>query len=126
MKVKLIDVRDLSLLYNKIKNQKMPIKTAYKFNKLMEAVDKELSFFQEKLNKILDEYAEKDENGEYVYSTSDSIKIQDNKLQACQEELLALQSFEVEITSSVFDLDELDSLDISVDDLRILMPFIAE
>lgn len=126
MKIKLIDARDLNLLYDGIKSAEMPISLAYKFNKLMNSVDKELDFFQEKLNAILEKYAERDEQGNYVQLTPNNIKIQEDKMDECQKELNELQSFEVEIPEIKFSLEELDCLEVTPQQLKSLMSFIED
>lgn len=104
----------------------MPISLAYKFNKLMNSVDKELDFFQEKLNAILEKYAERDEQGNYVQLTPNNIKIQEDKMDECQKELNELQSFEVEIPEIKFSLEELDCLEVTPQQLKSLMSFIED
>ena len=63
--MKMYEVLSLRGVYDKIKSNKMSIKTLYKLNKIFEACEKEFEFYQKEFNKILEEYGKKDENGHF-------------------------------------------------------------
>ena len=67
MKMRMFEIIELSNLYGSIKDDKMPLKTVYKFATLMRQLDTELKFFislnLQKLSKNMDR---KDEQGGYV------------------------------------------------------------
>ena len=46
---------ELQGLIARLRNEKVSIKTAYKFNKLITILEKELSFYNEELAKIIDQ-----------------------------------------------------------------------
>ena len=71
--MKMYEVLELQNLYNSIANIKLPLKTTYKFSRLMRRAEEEISFYQEKFREIVEEYGVK-ENGEYKYH-GDSIDI---------------------------------------------------
>ena len=50
----------------------LPLKGAYKLNKIKKAVEKEGEFYTEKFQEIVDTYAKKDDNGNLVYSEDGS------------------------------------------------------
>ena len=45
----------------------LPLKGAYKLNKIKKAVEKENEFYVEKFQEIVNKYAKTDENGNLVY-----------------------------------------------------------
>lgn len=59
MQIKMINVVNASGLYEKIKDQVLPIKLNYKFNKLFSKINSEAEFYQIEFQKILMKYAEK-------------------------------------------------------------------
>ena len=63
MQIKMAKVLNLNPIYQKVKAQVLPVKTAYKFSKLFNVLDKEAHFYSEELNKLIMEYAERDETG---------------------------------------------------------------
>ena len=125
--MKLIELYNTESLYNKLSSRTdLPIKLVYKLTKFFEVVNKEAEFYREELAKILNEYAERDEDGK-VATTDDglSIKIKKDRLTVCEEKLQELANLEVEAPDIKFSMDELPE-GLSVQELSYLMPFIEE
>ena len=103
----------------------LPLKGAYKINKIRKAVDKESEFYQEKFQEIVNEYARKDENGNVVFSEDGTqIMIQDGRVADCNRALEELQKLEVQIENYNLSLDDLgENLECTPDELDALMPF---
>ena len=103
----------------------LPLKGAYKINKIRKAVEKEGEFYSTKFQEIIDTYAKKDENGNVVFSEDgDQIIIQDDKIAECNQALAELQKLEVEIDNYNLTIDDLgENLECTPDELDALMPF---
>lgn len=103
----------------------LPLKGAYKLNKIRKAVDKEAEFYSEKFQQIVQDYAKKDEDGNLVFSEDgNQIMIQDDKLVECNKALEDLQSLEVEIENFNLNLEDLgEGIECTPDQLEALMPF---
>ena len=103
----------------------LPLKGAYKINKIKKAVEKEGEFYQEKFQEIVDQYAQKDENGEVVLSEDKSqIMIKEGMVEECNKALTDLQELEVEIDNYGLTLDDLgENLECTPEELEALMPF---
>ena len=103
----------------------LPLKGAYKINKIKKAVEKESEFYQEKFQEIVDQYAQKDENGEVVLSEDKSqIMIKEGLVEECNNALNDLQELEVEIDNCGLTLDDLgDDVECTPEELEALMPF---
>lgn len=127
MIIKMHQALDLSTLYESIKDYKMPIKTAYKFNKLMRQLEKELGFYRAQVASLLDEYASRDGNGAYEY-TSDgtAVKIIKGKEQECNKKFTDLLDLDVQLEGITFDLDELDEIELTISQLNSLMLLMSE
>ena len=127
MKITLLQVVNAYNFCGTIKDKKIPLKLAYKFNCLINNLQKEQDFYKEKISRILQTYAELDEHGEYVLTADGGgIKIKEGKLSECQKQMMELQDLEVTIQDLFFTLEELENLTISVSEMRSLMPFIKE
>ena len=114
-------------LYQKIKNDRISFKTAYKFNKINLALLPDIEFYQENIQKILDNYAEKDEDGNFKSNEENSgVMIKEEKIEQCHKEINDLQSIDVEISDIVFTMDELEGLKITPLELSSLMPLIKD
>ena len=78
----ILDALAFQELYQKIKNNRISFKTAYKFNKINLALLPDIEFYQENIQKILDNYAEKDENGNFKSNEESSgIMIKEEKIE---------------------------------------------
>lgn len=103
----------------------LPLKAAYKLNKIRKAVEKEGEFYSEKFQDILNNYAKKDEKGELVFSEDgDQIMIKDDMIDECNKALNDLQSLEVQIENYGLSIDDFgEDLECTPDQLAALMPF---
>lgn len=127
MKMKMFEIIELSNLYGSIKDDKMPLKTAYKFATLMRQLDTELKFYQSKFTEIVEEYGQKDEQGSYVLTEKgDSIAILPGKENECNTKLMELRNLEVEVKEVTFTIDELADFNLSISELTCLLPLIEE
>ena len=127
MKLKMQQIIEFQKFYNNVKNIKLPLKTAYKLNKLFIQADEELSFYQQKFTEIINEFGKRDENGELIYSSDrTSIEIMDGRRLECQQKIEELQNLEVNIEGIEFTTDELESLNLTISEVECLMPFIKE
>ena len=104
----------------------LPLKGAYKINKIKKAVEKESEFYQEKFQEIVDKYARKDDKGEIVFSEDgNQIMIKDGMVDECNSDLEDLQNLEIEIETYNLALDDLgEDVECTPEELEALMPFI--
>ena len=103
----------------------LPLKGAYKLNKIRKAVEKESEFYLEKFQEIVNTYAKTDENGQVVFSDDGSqIMIKDGMVEECNKALEDLQNLEVEIENYDLSIEDLgEDLECTPDQLDTLMPF---
>ena len=105
---------------------KLPLKVAYKLNKLKKAVEVEGEFYSNKFQEIVDTYAKKDDNGNVVFSDDgNQIMIQDGKIEECNQALDDLQTLTVEIDNCNLTIDDFgEDVECTPEDLEALMPFL--
>lgn len=105
----------------------IPLKGAYKINKIKKNVEKEAEFYSEKFQGIVDTYAKKDENGNPEFSEDgNQILIQEGKIEECNNALEELQNLEVEVENYDLTIDDLgEGVEITPDRLEALMPFFS-
>lgn len=106
-------------------NTTLPLKGAYKLNKIKKAVEKEGEFYTEKFQEIVEQYAKHDENGQLVFSDDgNQILIKDGMVDECNKALDDLQNLEVQIENYGLTLDDLgENLECTPEELEALMPF---
>ena len=105
----------------------LPLKGAYKINKIRKAIEKEGEFYSSKFQEIVNTYAKKDDNGDIVFSEDgEQIIIQDDKIEECNQALSELQRLEVEIDNCNLTIEDLgENLECTPDELDALMPFLS-
>lgn len=103
----------------------LPLKGAYKLNKIRRALEKESEFYGEKFQEIINTYAKKDENGDLVFNEDGSqIIIKDDMIEDCNKALEDLHSLEIQIDNYNFTIEDLgDDFECTPDQLSVLMPF---
>lgn len=110
---------------NKISCNAMPAKTAYKISKLCSALKDDADFYTERLSQIIEQYGEKDENGEPVIS-GNGYKIQEDKRDECAAAIKELSGIEATTPDAKIYLSELDGVELSPDDIAAIYAFIEE
>ena len=124
--MKMYEVLELQTLYNSIADTKLPLKTTYKFARLMKRAEEEINFYQEKFGEIVEEYGVK-ENGVYKLSPDgQSIVIIPGKEVECNNKLIELRNLEVLIEGIKFTIEELEGIDVSISELSCLMSLIED
>lgn len=103
----------------------LPLKGAYKLNKIRKSLDKEGDFYNEKFQEIVEKYSRKDENGEIVFNEDGSqIMIQEDLINECDKALTDLQALEIEVDNFNLTIDDLgEDFECTPDQLDALMPF---
>lgn len=124
--MKMYEVLELQKLYSSIADIKLPLKTTYKFTRLMRRAEEEISFYQEKFREIIEEYGVK-ENGQYkLLSDGQSIAIIPGKEVECNKKLAELRNLDVSIDGITFSIEELEGIDVSISELSCLMSLIED
>lgn len=127
MTLKMSNIIALKGVCENLKSQKTSVKTAYKISKILSAVEKEFEFYQTKFMEIINEYSEKDENGQPVMiDGGNGVKINPEKIAEAQTKMVELETIEAELNIAPLSLDELEGLEISISDMQTLSYVIEE
>lgn len=125
MEILLRDTPRYLNLYESFKNA--PIKLAFKFLKLFGNLEKERTFYEEKFNKILETYAEQNEDGTLkLTEDKNGVQIRKDSLVECKKAMDELNELTITLPDIKFKLEELEPINLKLDDLALLMPFIDE
>ena len=125
MKLKMYEIIDLPTILGKLKGQKLPFKTAYKIVLFTQEVQKHVDFYQETFRNLLNEYGKKDEQGNLM-PTGDGqgILLVEETMSEAYQKLGELRDLEVELPDTKFSVDNFDGIEISPEEMMIIMPFI--
>lgn len=127
MTTQISNLLNFSTFYGKVKNQPHSFKVAYKLAKLSEAIEKEVTFYRSELQKLLVQYAQIDNSGNFI-PTSDGggVMLKPETSMECNAKLTELMELEVEIPDVEFTFEDFDKVELTVDELRPAMMFIKE
>lgn len=98
---------DLEANEEAFSSQTMPLKGAYKLNKIFHEIADLTDASKQQFNNLIIEYSEKDEEGNPVVLEDDSIKIQPDKIDECNEKISNLMNEEIEIDNYDLDIEQL-------------------
>ena len=125
MTLKMYEIIDLPTIFSKLKEQKLPFKTAYKIVLFAQEVQKHVDFYQETFRNLLTEYGQKDEQGNLV-PTADGqgVLLVEETMSEAYQKLSELRDLEVELPDTKFSIDDFGSIEVSPDEMMVIMPFI--
>lgn len=96
----------------------------FKIARLIRELDKETALFEESRSKLAGKYGVRNENGELDISEEGTIKLQEDKISECNEELTNLLLTEVEINADALPANAFDDIEISPIQAMALEAFI--
>ena len=106
-------------------NKKLSIKLSYKIMKFLKATEADITFYKEKLTKIIEEYGERAEDGS-IKMIDNNFKIKENEIENFNKAYFELEEIEIELPNIKFNLNELEEIKISPAELYILDNLIEE
>ena len=120
-------ILNLPQFYAEVKSAKLPLKTAFKLSNLAKEVENKTQFYQEKFQEIVNEYGEKDADGNFVtIEATGNIKIAAGKEEECQTKIYELNTLEVELPDTKFDIEDFGNIELSLEIFNIITPFLNE
>ena len=127
MTLKMYQIIDFPIFFEKVKNQKMSFKTSYRLTLLANKVQEHIDYYQEQFRNLLLTYSKKDENGNPV-PTEDGqgVLLVEETMNEAYQKLGELRELDVEVTDSKFSPDDFGDVELSPVEMTIIMPFIAE
>lgn len=113
--------------YNQIRSNPLPFKTAHKLSKLSKAIEEEIGFYREKMTELVEQYAQKDDEGNYIYvNNGRDIALKPETMVECQTKIRELETMEIELPNIIFSVDEFENTTLTVDELQPILPFIED
>jgi hypothetical protein len=125
MTIKMYKITGFPSFFSKVKSQKMSFKTSYRLTLLANEIQKHLDFYQEGFRNLLMEYSKKDENGNPL-PTEDGqgVLLVEETINEAYEKLAELRELDVELPDTKFSVDDFGSVELSPEEMVVIMPFI--
>lgn len=108
-------------------NEKISTKLAYKIFKFIKRVESvDLPFYEEKVKAIVEKYAEKDADGKFIADKNGKVRITEDKQADYVAEMTELDNFDTDYDGTLFTVDELSEIKLSVMDIILLGELVTE
>ena len=127
MKLKMKEITNFTIFYEAVKDSKLSVKTAYHLTKLTKAIENELGFYREKLQAIINQYAQLDEEGRPIPTEDGAgVKLRPETEADCYAAIHELQDIEVELPDIKFTFDEFEGTQLTIAQINTAMNFFEE
>ena len=126
MKITMSQAFALNSLCEKLSDQQLPLRLSYKIAKGLNLISTELDFYKKQYTLCLKAYAQQNSDGSFEMTDNGNIKIKPGSEEECVKRLQELDSMEFELPNFDFTLEELDGLNFTINDMKVLSPFIKE
>ena len=126
MKITMSQAFALNSLCEKLSDQQLPLRLSYKIAKGLNLISTELDFYKKQYTLCLKTYAQQNSDGNFEMTDNGNIKIKPGSEEECIKRLQELDSMEFELPNFEFTLEELDGLNLTINDMKVLSPFIKE
>ena len=125
MTLKMYQITDFPSFFSKVKSQKLPFKTSYRLTLLTTEIEKHINYYQEQFRNLLMEYSQKDDEGNPM-PTSDGqgVLLKEETMNEAYAKLNELRDLDVELPDTKFSPDDFDGIELSPEEMIVIMPFI--
>lgn len=106
--------------------EKLPIRLSLKLFKFRKAVEPSEEFYRIKLAAVIKEYGQKNDDGTVKYDEKGNALIDTARISDCRTAIAEIENCEVEKPEITFEVDELESLKFTVNDIACLEDYIAK
>lgn len=117
-------LKELSKIIDKIKEKTFDINTQYKFIKISKVIREEEELINEQQFLLLKQYAEKNEDGQFIVNKDGGFKIKEECVEECGLKIIEINNRQITLPDIYFSLDELEPLGLTLGELELLEPFI--
>lgn len=124
IEVQVKDIVNSAEIFSALSQKKLNMRMAYQLAKIIKEVQKEFELFQETRMKLINEYAERDEDGQLRVDENNNFTIPKEKIQDFQKELNELLEMQVELQINKINLDELEDVEFTPMELIKIEKFV--
>jgi|688.fasta_scaffold371448_1 hypothetical protein len=127
MKIKLKETEPILNALTNLLSKELPIKVSYSFSKLLKKIKSEGEIYFEQKDKLIDQYAEKNENNEIIQTQENGmISIKITNMAEYNSKLEELGNIEFDVEFNPISIDDLKIDTCKGLDLYVLDGFITE
>ena len=126
MTVTLKDIVESQEVMRTLSNKPLRGRVAFKVARLLKKLEAELTTFNDTRVKLIESYAKKDEEGNYVTNDKNEYQFDQDNANKFVEEINKLLLEELDIDANPILVDEIEELDFTPAEMAVLEPFMDE
>ena len=126
MKLNFMQVTEMLLAFEELKETKMPFKLSLILAKNISMLKNEEAFFIEREREFATKYLAVDDSGKFIQQSDNSFKIKDNLIEECIEARKELNNFEVEVSLRMIPVELIENMEFTPKQLAALEMLIEE
>ena len=126
IQVSLNDILNSIPVFREVSTKTLPVKTAFRIARLIRELDKENTTFDDSRRKIIEKFAERDENNNMKQTEEGNIVIQTDKIEFCNKEMTDLLNMVVEVNADKLNIDDFGDIEITPIQMLAMDSFIEE
>ncbi len=127
--MKILEILALRKLFVELKDLQVPnhYRLFYQMAKFLHSTDTEAEFYQKEYNKIIEAYAERNEDNSLVTVDNNQIKLKVDTQQECIVAITSLEQTEFDVSYQLkLHDDDLEVMNLTPQQIYLLMPYIIE
>ena len=114
------DLLNVIPVLRELSNKPFKGATTFKIARLMREIDKESTLFEESRQKLAEKFGARDEYDQLVILEDGSIKLQEDRIAECNEEMMNLLATEIEINADKIPASAFDDIEITPTQIMIV------
>lgn len=126
MKVTLNDIVESQEVMRTLSTKSLRGRAAFKVARLIKKLEVELTTFNDTRVKLIEAYAKKDEDGNFVTNDKNEYQFDPDNANKFVEEINKLLLEEIEIDANPILIEEIEELDFTPAEMTVLEPFMEE
>lgn len=126
IKITVNDMVKSTETFSKILKQSFKGSLAFKIARIARELEKEMQTFNEERVKLIEKYAEKNENGDFVTDENNNIKINNSKIDEINKEFDSLLNTELEINAEKLLINNIDDFELTPQEMLNIEKFFEE
>lgn len=126
IKVKIKELLEAVDSMNKLVEKPLRFKLAYKIARIARVVNDEIQAYETARNKLIEQYAERDENNQIIKTKDGNITVDKDKRNDFLVELEELYNTDIDLNVEPIYGEELENLDFTPLEINGMLPFIKD
>ena len=118
------DVLEGQEALQKLSNQQLPGRVAFRIGRLLKKLEEVLTSYNEVRNNLLEKYAKRKEDGTFELNDKNEYQFDEEHMKIFVEEMNKLVAEEVEVESDPIDFSAIENLDFTPVEITLLEPFL--